>query len=175
MYEFIDATNINPALICIICQEPLKDPQVTSCDHVFCRSCITQWMRQSSRSCPTCRLSLTSLQPANRPLRRMLDEIEVKCTKCGQQGLKREDFDNHIKKMCPKGDVTCLAVDIMCPWTGPRKRLNRHLAHCKFQRMRPILEELMVKSEQLKEELQQAKEQNQRLKNNARQTQGESA
>lgn len=43
---------------CSICIDNLTDPIVLSCKHVFCRGCITQWLAESSRSCPYCRTIL---------------------------------------------------------------------------------------------------------------------
>ncbi|KAF2857405.1 hypothetical protein K470DRAFT_260839 [Piedraia hortae CBS 480.64] len=39
---------------CTLCLEALKDPAATTCGHVFCWTCITDWLRQQPL-CPLCR------------------------------------------------------------------------------------------------------------------------
>ncbi|KAK3699490.1 peroxisome biogenesis factor 10 [Vermiconidia calcicola] len=41
---------------CTLCLEPMKDPSVTACGHVFCWSCVTDWLREQPM-CPLCRQS----------------------------------------------------------------------------------------------------------------------
>ncbi|KAK2751916.1 peroxisome biogenesis factor 10 [Onygenales sp. PD_40] len=39
---------------CTLCLEPYRDPSVTSCGHVFCWTCIRDWVREKPE-CPLCR------------------------------------------------------------------------------------------------------------------------
>ena len=39
---------------CTLCLEPMKDPSVTTCGHVFCWTCVTDWL-QEQPMCPLCR------------------------------------------------------------------------------------------------------------------------
>lgn len=39
---------------CTLCLEGMKDPSVTTCGHVFCWQCVTDWLREQPM-CPLCR------------------------------------------------------------------------------------------------------------------------
>lgn len=41
---------------CTLCLEAMKDPAATTCGHVFCWSCIGEWLREQPM-CPLCRQS----------------------------------------------------------------------------------------------------------------------
>ena len=42
---------------CTLCLEPFKDPSVTTCGHVFCWSCVQDWVKEKAE-CPLCRQSV---------------------------------------------------------------------------------------------------------------------
>jgi len=39
---------------CTLCLDPLRDPSVTTCGHVFCWRCVSDWCRERAE-CPLCR------------------------------------------------------------------------------------------------------------------------
>lgn len=42
---------------CTLCLEEMRDPSVTTCGHVFCWTCIGDWIREKPE-CPLCRQSV---------------------------------------------------------------------------------------------------------------------
>jgi peroxin-10 len=42
---------------CTLCLEPLRDPGVTTCGHVFCWTCIQDWVKEKAQ-CPLCRQAI---------------------------------------------------------------------------------------------------------------------
>jgi len=42
---------------CTLCLEPFKDPSVTTCGHVFCWTCVQDWVREKAE-CPLCRTTI---------------------------------------------------------------------------------------------------------------------
>ncbi|KAM4663579.1 E3 ubiquitin-protein ligase RNF213-like [Discoglossus pictus] len=44
--------------ICPICQEDPTEPVCLPCQHVFCESCMKQWLEVGNNSCPMCKVEL---------------------------------------------------------------------------------------------------------------------
>ncbi|CAF0914547.1 unnamed protein product [Adineta ricciae] len=157
--EYINEDSIDSNLICSICQKPFKEPVCTSCDHTYCKQCITRWLTSNkTKSCPTCMkqpLSTKELVQASRPLRNMIDQLRVRCVLCEQADLQRGNFLDHIDKICPKTTTGCQAADIKCPWKGTREELPAHLPTCIFEPLRPILGYLIAENNQLKKKIEQ--------------------
>ena len=61
---------ISEELICSICSEILENPLTTDCEHLFCRECINDWLRDN-HTCPIDRLYVhqRTLKPAPRTIR----------------------------------------------------------------------------------------------------------
>lgn len=155
-FQYVDELSINAELMCKICQMPFSDPVCTKCEHIFCRKCITTWMKSGKRDCPTCRrevLSTRSFGHVIRPLLNMLDELPVLCTLCKRSRIKRENFRFHIDRECPKFKVSCPAKEITCSWTGLREQLNAHKVQCVFLPFHSIIKQLMEKNQQLENQI----------------------
>lgn len=167
-YEYVNEASISGTLICTICLAPLQSPQVNNCQHMFCRSCIHEWRNTGSGSCPTCRQPLSDLTSADRSVKSRLARLPVKCNKCGDTGIRRDSFDHHKQYACTAVRVVCLAADLMCRWEGRRGQLDAHLNSCFYHQMRPTLERLTFRSEQLQEQLDIALEDNRQLQFEAR-------
>ena len=155
LFEYVNESSIDPELICTVCKSPYQDPRCTPCDHTFCAGCIATWVKANSRSCPTCRqlFLIYDLTPASRIVRNMLDRLLVKCTRCGDMTIRRDQVADHRVKKCPKKSVCCLAAEVRCPWTGTQDQLESHLSSCAFHQLRDVLEELNSENYELREQL----------------------
>ena len=156
IYEYSYETTIDRELICNICMTPFTDPVCcTSCGETLCRKCIAYLIEMRKDSCPNCRqkIMITRLNNASRPLQSMLDQLDVKCTVCGQTNIQRGNFNDHIDRVCPKMVVSCSASDIKCPWRGQRDQLHRHLINCQFEPMRPVFNQFIIENQQLKDKI----------------------
>lgn len=63
-YDLTDAATMkwvkgNQARKCTLCLEELKDPSAAVCGHVFCWTCISDWVKEKEE-CPLCRRDLKS-------------------------------------------------------------------------------------------------------------------
>ncbi|XP_065874135.1 DNA repair protein RAD16 [Euphorbia lathyris] len=56
--QLVDSRNVEQ--VCGICHDPVEDPVVTSCSHVFCKACLLDFSASLGQvSCPTCSCLLT--------------------------------------------------------------------------------------------------------------------
>ncbi|WCJ37550.1 Helicase protein with RING/U-box domain [Euphorbia peplus] len=56
--NLVDSHNVEQ--VCGICHDPVEDPIVTSCSHVFCKACLLDFAASLGQvSCPTCSCLLT--------------------------------------------------------------------------------------------------------------------
>jgi hypothetical protein len=156
-FEYINEDSINHSLKCGICSQPFVRPVSTKCrkKHKFCRQCIEKWLHRNS-TCPTCRQNLNTedlVSITEDIVVDVLNELQVKCTGCGQTGLERGDFDIHIKTSCPMVSIPCTAEDIKCPWVGPRNQFANHFKKCAFESLRPLISSLISENQGLKEQI----------------------
>ncbi|CAF3481222.1 unnamed protein product [Rotaria socialis] len=167
-FVYMNDEIIDDEFKCLICNEPFEQATCTPCDHTFCRLCIEQWLRKcadENQTCPICRRSLSidqDLKPASRIISNRIDRYLVKCLECKIEKIPRGSFSDHLSKTCTQANVSCLASDILCNWTGPRYQLNDHLKACPFQQIRPILELIHTKNNRLEQII---TEQQQQIKN----------
>lgn len=95
--------NVAPDFMCSICMQIFNKPLVLqNCGHVFCGSCISEWL-QSHYSCPVCRRDTT------------LDQ------------LKSVRFINNLLEKLPK---RCRFQRLGCQWKGTD--LQEHLKECNY-------------------------------------------
>ncbi|CAF0828604.1 unnamed protein product [Adineta ricciae] len=117
-YEYEDEATIDAKLICSICLSPFIKPTITICNHIFCRNCIEIWFKKSL-TCPLCREVLTTKHIKSvraQAFLDKLDDIEVKCLICEQNGIKRRDFQYHREKFCLKEKHTHSLDEAIHQW-----------------------------------------------------------
>ena len=102
-----DATNgMQHELICIVCHDiPMDVPLITNCSHAFCNTCIRQALRHNS-ACPVCRnrVSEHELSPISGLLRRVWEQVRVKCPSCEWTG-NIGNYQAHHTRSCTTGAV----------------------------------------------------------------------
>lgn len=103
LYNYVDTPNNN--LVCCICRAPFTDPvTTTTCQHTFCRDCITRALTHSPQ-CPVDRspLALNDLGPVNPIVRSLVDELTVECV-YREEGcrhrVQRQLLAAHLKDEC---------------------------------------------------------------------------
>lgn len=106
-------------LHCSICEDVFEDPMTCKVGHVFCRKCITSWIKlqKAGSKCPVDMQPTTiqDLQPAPLILKSILASLKVRCM-FAQAGCEKMvssiDFEGH-RKAClynPRRDKK--AVDV---------------------------------------------------------------
>ena len=174
-FVYDDEQVIEDDFKCPICQEPFEKATCTPCDHTFCQVCIEKWLEgtdQRNRACPICRFPLSSktiLKLANRIIINHLDKYRVKCLICNDGGIPRGSFSNHLQHQCRKVIKKCSAEDILCPWIGLNEELDQHLLECPFQKVRPVVENLLRKIDLLEKRVNQQDQQILMLSTNSQQ------
>ncbi|CAF1375382.1 unnamed protein product [Didymodactylos carnosus] len=153
-YVYENEDLINAELKCVICHQPIDNPVSTTCNHTFCKNCITEWYR-NHQSCPICRqhISSSDLSPVTLHLvLNQLNRLSVKCTKCNQGNIQRDNYEYHRlqtcqfqceceeiirqrdmsdhEKICRKQFIKCTAAELGCIWTARREELYEHTLTC---------------------------------------------
>ena len=97
-YEFVD--KLDPKFYCLVCQDVLRDPQLTGCcGQHYCASCLEQCERANyDQRCPHCRTRNYATMP-NKQLQREINSLKIYCSNWSQG----------------------------CRWTGELTAITRHL------------------------------------------------
>lgn len=146
-YVYINESEIDSELKCVICQRPLETPvRLLVCHHTFCQECIRHW-RKNQSTCPVCRRVLKSshFHPYARVktpiVSNQLGRLPIRCLLCGRTDIQRGNWESH-EETCPKKIVQCPSADVECPWEGLRDALSAHLEICAFEQVRPVIDDL---------------------------------
>lgn len=77
--------------VCGICHEPVEDPVVTSCEHVFCKACLIDFSASLGQvSCPICSKLLTVDLTSNK-------DVEDQASKTTIKGFRSSSILNRIR------------------------------------------------------------------------------
>jgi len=104
---------VDDEVLCSICQDILRDPVQTPCEHAFCRVCIHTWLRSRS-ICPVDRekTTLKKLKPASRLLKNLLSRLEFTCENAQYGCTDSIKYDSLLSH--PKLCIESLAKAITC-------------------------------------------------------------
>lgn len=120
-------------LICVICHSVLHEPVECHCRHVFCRRCITEWVRKNN-SCPVCRKrAIAAFMPALPLIQNMISHLKVKCRNagCGAR-VPKESYASHVNS-CEFHEVGC--PHEACEHRCARRALESHVAQCPLRQV----------------------------------------
>lgn len=98
--RYFDKDAISEHLHCPICQEVFNYPVALQCGHVFCNSCINQWLSHQQRTCPECRM-VVDMRYSHRDLtaHKFLDSVMVYCSFLGCSWIGRMDsLQSHVSE-----------------------------------------------------------------------------
>lgn len=94
---------------CVVCNDVCEDVVTTSCQHLFCRSCLAQAFLRSN-SCPTCRTQQISVFPLPLVLQNIYYSLELRCSNSNRgchEIMTLERWLNSHRVNCPKALATC--------------------------------------------------------------------
>ena len=97
--EFQFVGEVGEDLICVICQDLLHCPMLTSCGHLFCYKCLKK--TKDKKNCPVCRKDFS------------------------RSPFKDEFHDRKIKNL----RVHCVNQDKGCGWVGELGHAHEHIQH----------------------------------------------
>ncbi|CAB1313114.1 unnamed protein product [Coregonus sp. 'balchen'] len=123
---FVDSPDYD--LLCTICRSVLRCPVRVACNHVFCKTCILQWLRRQE-TCPCCRNTISpSFMFVMYKLSKTISRLRIKCNNegCSATFPLSEEFLH---------SSSCQFQRVPCPHQGcgslvPRSTLEVHSQHC---------------------------------------------
>ncbi|XP_076286699.1 E3 ubiquitin-protein ligase NRDP1 elgi isoform X1 [Lasioglossum baleicum] len=127
---------VDQELICAICSGVLEDPvqvsnmlQAPECEHTFCRTCITEWIKRQA-TCPLDRTQIdtTLLRVAPRILRNLLARLCISCdnvTHGCQEIVKLNSLASHLEQ-CEYNPDRPMLCEQGCNVVIPKNELKDH-------------------------------------------------
>ncbi|XP_075159002.1 TNF-receptor-associated factor 6 [Haematobia irritans] len=133
------AEDPDPRYECAICMNWLNSPVLTSCGHLFCKSCLNSWLRNKSQLCPMDNKKITEkdIFPDNFT-KREIEQIQLKCPniKLGCDFISSPLEMQRHKYNCPyrsdeePTEEKCPFASIKCEFVG-RPETNALEMHLK--------------------------------------------
>jgi hypothetical protein len=114
---------------CIVCNYIASEAVVDKCQHICCKTCIT------NATCPISK----ALQREDdiKPIQYIQDKISKQTIYCPKRKLGRCNWsglyptlNNHMEQDCPYTPVKCLNKG--CCFSGYRYNIEKHIQECKF-------------------------------------------
>ena len=89
--------------LCFLCQQPLKSPLKTSCQHVFCQKCILNWVTENLMCPCNCGILFTNELIKVQDLNSISENLHYRCPNY-KNGcpliLMKKDIKSHVKNEC---------------------------------------------------------------------------
>ena len=149
-----------PHFTCSICTDLLDDTiTLKECDHIFCRSCLTDWIKnqndETNVSCPECRVGFTIPTDVHdaRVIRNVLSTFKFKCANQPCEAIVPYDDIKLHPTECPYTSTQCT----FCEENTLRKDSEAHLEDCLYY-IKYKKSELQIELEKLKTELSELSE-----------------
>jgi hypothetical protein len=120
--------------VCTICQHLARDPVVTSCSHMFCKQCLTDWLSseingKKQSKCPSCnkpRLTLSDCRAPDALVLRMMNKVLVKCCHAQEGCTWKGEYSNVAKHL----SSSCLVCPDCFVVSASTEALQAHLKTC---------------------------------------------
>ena len=79
--RIVEKSYLTEELKCPICTDLVEDAVQTPCQHVFCKSCILNWLKIGNFSCPVDRIPLSQyhLKTPSRIIKKLLNGLSIRC------------------------------------------------------------------------------------------------
>jgi hypothetical protein len=123
-------------LSCPICMEVVDQPRACRDGHLFCKSCIEEWL-QRNRGCPANRANMELRDLVVPPLiRELTGRLLVACVNEGREGCvwrgSFDDLEGHVK-VCPFRKLACrwcANIDTVARTVAHELRCERRPVRC---------------------------------------------
>ncbi|KAL0983936.1 hypothetical protein UPYG_G00134960 [Umbra pygmaea] len=123
---FVDGPDYE--LLCTICRCVLRCPVRVACNHVFCKTCILQWLRRQE-TCPCCRKPINpSCMFVMYKLSKSISRLRIKCINEGCLATFPLSDEFLHSSSCPFQRVLCPHQG--CGSLVLRSALEVHSQHC---------------------------------------------
>ncbi|EGC37911.1 hypothetical protein DICPUDRAFT_149441 [Dictyostelium purpureum] len=130
IYEdlLVDKSSVHQELFCIICSNLIKDARQCSESHIFCDSCIKEWLKTQT-TCPSCRNFIFYDNLAkNRLVNNLIGNLKIHCPDGCCETITIDELESHLKccekryVKCPQGNCGNIRLS----------SLDEHLNNCRY-------------------------------------------
>jgi hypothetical protein len=132
------ASDLIKDLECSICQNIFNKPVELKCGHVFCKGCIGQWFKVTTktkimRNCPMCKKESADTPKISIYLQRLINNLEVKCLFCNWTGSAEQYRTKHANQIARS---PCKLMQSKCTYCDKQYFGKQHkLTECEFRQV----------------------------------------